>query len=68
MKTSELIKLLTDSIRDHGDLHVYTNGEHGIGECELLHESAVTTGAAKNSFDDVAGLDPDHVVVHIGGY
>ena len=68
MKTSQLIKILIDSLAESGDLNVYVNGEHGIDDTHILEKSFVTTGAASLSFDSEFMDDVDEKVVHIGGY
>lgn len=68
MKTTELIEMLVKSVRNHGDLDVFTNGEHGAGEVEPLTDCSLSIGSAGLFFDtDYLDVDDSDIVVHIGG-
>lgn len=69
MKLSKLIESLESKLKNIGDMDVYVNGEHGIGECEILQESRISVGSANLSFDtDDLDIDDSDIVCHIGGY
>jgi len=69
MKISDLIAQLEKTIEGIGDMDVYVNGEHGIGECELLTKDHVSIGSANLNFDtDHLDIDGSDIVCHIGGY
>jgi len=69
MKISQLIQNLQNKLENIGDVDVYTNGEHGIGECELLIETRICVGSACLHFDtDHLDIDDSDIVCHIGGF
>jgi hypothetical protein len=69
MKISELIAILSGAISEHGDLDCFCNGEHGIGEIEIMKSDNVSIGPAGLSFDtDYLKISDEDNVCHIGGY
>ena len=46
MKISELIAILSGAISEHGDLDCFCNGEHGIGDIEIMKSDNHRTGRA----------------------
>lgn len=68
MKISELIKELELTILRHGDLPVYTNGEHGINECEEVTKGHICCNRADLLFDtDMTTASDQDLICHIGG-
>ena len=69
MKISKLIAILSEAISEHGDLECFCNGEHGIGESEVMQTANVSRGPAGLSFDtDYLKISDEDTVCHIGGY
>jgi hypothetical protein len=70
MNVSKLIKMLEEIRNEHGNVPVFTNGEHGYSEiikCEKNHVS-VDEAWVELDRDVPKGIDEHDIVIHIGGY